>query len=480
MQRRPALILSHGVVLLTMICRGATVAAFQRHARSVSVVAGRQAVAPLPASVNAATPRPPRPVNSLARLQLSSSTASDDSIEPSTGERQQSSKSKRSPRRPWYSDPNLSRDKSRVVKVARASGGKKGRQVAATSDGARFALFLGREAYHISIEDDGGEGGGRSSASEPLFLTYEELKEALGEGLTEGAISEDPSSGTTLAWIGEKDGLDYWALRLPVPGDDEDDLVSDRLTETVRRRQDLPPSSPVSVSRCPLREVGDGLESASDAAVLATANGLLEFHATHAHCSRCGSITAPANAGRSRRCTNDECRTGVYPRIDAAAIMLVTSPCGDHALLGRKENWPRGRYSTLAGFAEVGETLEECCARETLEESGVAVDPASVEFVASQPWPFPRSLMVGFRAVAEGVRTGDADGASPVLPEIDFCEDEMEDVRWFHRDYVAEKLKVCEGSTALTYKPTEEEAEFHVPGKASLARLLILEWVADQ
>ncbi|OEU13924.1 hypothetical protein FRACYDRAFT_163975, partial [Fragilariopsis cylindrus CCMP1102] len=110
-----------------------------------------------------------------------------------------------------------------------------------------------------------------------------------------------------------------------------------------------------------------------------------------------------------------------YPRIDSATIMLVTSPCENYALLGRKKSWPAGRYSTLAGFTEVGETLEECCRRETFEESGVVVDPASVRFDASQPWPFPRSLML-------------SSPSQPLLPEIIVDTNEMEDIRWFAKE----------------------------------------------
>ncbi|KAL3933784.1 MAG: hypothetical protein SGARI_003627, partial [Bacillariaceae sp.] len=149
----------------------------------------------------------------------------------------------------------------------------------------------------------------------------------------------------------------------------------------------------------PLREFGDVLESNEEAGILATAQGLMEFHKSHPFCSLCGGATTPAKAGASRKCTS--CQRSVYPRLDVAAIMLVTSPCDQYALLGRKESWPAGRYSTLAGFCEVGETLEDCCRRETFEESGVVVDPSTVQFVASQPWPFPRSLMVGFCAQAE-------------------------------------------------------------------------------
>ena len=148
--------------------------------------------------------------------------------------------------------------------------------------------------------------------------------------------------------------------------------------------------------------------------------------------------------------------------------MLITSSCGQYALLRRKRQWPKGRYSTLAGFAEVGETLEECCIRETFEESGVSVDPSTVGFVASQPWPFPRSVMVGFQGSA--IKNGD-DG---ILPKINVDVNEMEDIQWFAKDYVKQRLSG--GSTALGFKPNKSEAEFHIPGKSSLARLLITSW----
>ena len=161
--------------------------------------------------------------------------------------------------------------------------------------------------------------------------------------------------------------------------------------------------------------------------------------------------------------------------------MLVTSPCDQYALLGRKQSWPSGRYSTLAGFCEVGETLEECCQRETFEESGVVVDPRSVVFAASQPWPFPRSLMVGFRAMAMmplSSAAASSSSSSSSLPEIIVDTNEMEDVRWFEKDFVKERLSLS-GSTALTFQPSEDEAEFHIPGKASLARYLITEWANE-
>lgn len=257
--------------------------------------------------------------------------------------------------------------------------------------------------------------------------------------------------------------MDYFAIDIPPSGVEESPgvLAGD------------------GIEASPVRNYGDRMPSRTHAALLASANGLLEFHRTHRFCSKCGSPTAQIKAGSARKCTNTSCRSSVYPRIDPAVIMLITSPCGEYALLGRNKRWPSGRYSTLAGFAEVGETLEECVARETHEEAGVAIDPASIRFVASQPWPFPRSMMVGFTgtALADDATTSEGGGG---LPNISVDPAELEDARWFSKEYVrANGLAEGRGSSALDFRPDEEEAEFHVPGPASLARLLITKWVTS-
>jgi NAD+ diphosphatase len=126
--------------------------------------------------------------------------------------------------------------------------------------------------------------------------------------------------------------------------------------------------------------------------------------------------------------------------------------------------------SIFAGFCEVGETLEQCCAREVQEESGVQVELDSIGFTCSQPWSFPRSLMAGFCGKAK------QDGNE--LPTIQVDEKEMQDVQWFHRDLVRERL---EGrSTALDFEPNALEREFHIPGPSSLARLLITQWANEK
>ncbi len=244
----------------------------------------------------------------------------------------------------------------------------------------------------------------------------------------------------------------------------------------------------IDISFIPLREFGDTIQSSKNAAICSLANGLTEFHKSHLFCSYCGSSTSIDKYGSSRNCCNSKRKCGgsciapsIYPRIDVASIMLITSSCENYVLLGRKKSWPKGRYSTLAGFLEMGETIEQCCIRETFEESGVKIDPNSVRFVKSQPWPFPRSLMVGYRAKAlfdHGHVDESDDDRSIMLPKINFDEKEMEDVKWFHKEFVSRHLEG--GSTALQYNPSSKEEKFHIPGKASLARYLIMSWALEQ
>ena len=164
-----------------------------------------------------------------------------------------------------------------------------------------------------------------------------------------------------------------------------------------------------------VRDVGATL-SDRDAGLYVAAVALANWHATHVRCPRCGQPTEPVQAGWVRRCTADGSEH--FPRTDPAVIVLVHDG-GDGCLLGRQPVWPPGRYSTLAGFVEPGESLEQAVAREVLEESGVVVD--DIVYRGSQPWPFPASLMLGFdaRAVGGEAKVGD---------------DELEDVRWFSRE----------------------------------------------
>jgi NAD+ diphosphatase len=156
------------------------------------------------------------------------------------------------------------------------------------------------------------------------------------------------------------------------------------------------------------------LLTGEEAGLLAYARALSIWRARQRYCGACGSPTVPQRAGHSMRCSREDCAQEFFPRLDPAIIVLVTD--GERALLGRQATWPPGRYSTIAGFVEPGESLEDAVAREVMEETGVPV--AGARYDSSQPWPFPASIMIGFRARA---RPG-----SPVR-----VNGELEDARWF-------------------------------------------------
>ena len=179
------------------------------------------------------------------------------------------------------------------------------------------------------------------------------------------------------------------------------------------------------------------LLSREEAGLAAYAAGVLNWHRSHPHCSRCGAATAMAEAGFLRACP--ACGAQHHPRTDPVVIMLVLD--GDRVLLGRQASWPAGRYSALAGFVEPGESLEEAVAREVHEEAGVEVRNA--RYIASQPWPFPSSLMLGFFA--------DYAGGEPHVRDA-----ELEDVRWFSRAELADTV---------------------LPPPLAIARRLIDEWL---
>ena len=160
-----------------------------------------------------------------------------------------------------------------------------------------------------------------------------------------------------------------------------------------------------------------------DAAISATAKAVFEWRRRHRYCSNCGQPSEVAEAGWKRICP--ACKGEHFPRTDPVVIMLPA--CGDRCLLGRAARFPPGWYSCLAGFMEPGESIEEACARELMEESGLKA--LSVRYHSAQPWPYPSSLMIGLIAeVAEGEATPD--------------ETELESVRWFTR---AETLALLAG-----------------------------------
>ncbi len=180
---------------------------------------------------------------------------------------------------------------------------------------------------------------------------------------------------------------------------------------------DLPPERSLSVPGAVYEELRALLPLLGEdqAQLLSYARALGVWRARHRHCGVCGAPTRPRSAGHVLACSDAACAAEFFPRIDPAIIVLVTD--GARALLGRQKSWPAGRYSALAGFVEPGESLEDAVVREVEEETGTRVE--RVRYFASQPWPFPASLMLGFHAQA---RQG------PVR-----LDGELEDARWFDR-----------------------------------------------
>lgn len=187
--------------------------------------------------------------------------------------------------------------------------------------------------------------------------------------------------------------------------------------------------------------------SRDDAPVFAAALSLARWHSRHAFCANCGGGTGIVRGGWSRRCP--QCDAEHYPRVDPVVIMLAEHD--GNLLLGRQPHYAPGRYSALAGFVEVGESIEDAVARELAEEAGIEV--TGVTYVASQPWPFPSSLMVGCTARAES-------------KELTIDRNELDDARWFTREEVRAAVD------------GQESAPFQPPPPHTIARTLLERWLA--
>ena len=196
-----------------------------------------------------------------------------------------------------------------------------------------------------------------------------------------------------------------------------------------------------------LRSVG-ALLSDRDAGLFTHAVALANWHGSHTHCPRCGTPTVPAPGGHLTTCPADG--TQHFPRVDPAVIMLVTDP-DDRCLLARNAMWPERRMSVLAGFVDPGESAEHAVIREVHEET--AIDVGQVEYLGSQPWPMPRSLMLGFRAVAVG---GQA---------ITVDEEEIAEARWFTRAELRAALDAGELAIAPTSSIARRLIEFWYGGE---------------
>lgn len=211
--------------------------------------------------------------------------------------------------------------------------------------------------------------------------------------------------------------------------------------------QQLHPATPQDHHFIELRQVMVQL-SPLHAEIAATARGMFEWHRSHRFCPRCAGKLVPTHSGWQQQCQS--CQGMQFPRSDAVVIMLVTH--GNDVLLGRSHGWPEGMYSLLAGFIEPGETVEAAVRREVFEEAGVRV--GQVGYLASQPWPFPASLMLGFHAEATS-------------REIKIDPAEIEDAIWISREELIEVFAGCH--------PKVRGAR-----KGAIAHFLMQAWLADQ
>ena len=191
-----------------------------------------------------------------------------------------------------------------------------------------------------------------------------------------------------------------------------------------------------------LRYLGSSLP-ADEANLVAQARALVLWHQAQKYCGRCGAPSRAESGGNTRLCIGEDCGVRIFPRVDPAIIVLVSDR--HRCLLGRQSGWPDGRYSTIAGFVEPGESLEDAVQREVLEETNIEVH--DIEYHSSQPWPFPSSLMLGFtaRALTDSIKLNDG---------------ELEDARWFTRK--------------------ELESGFpKLPPRLSIARRLVDDWLNE-
>ncbi len=201
-----------------------------------------------------------------------------------------------------------------------------------------------------------------------------------------------------------------------------------------------------------LRSIGTDLPP-PEAAIVAEAKALLDWHGAHRRCARCGGETAPASGGWRRAC--GACGADHFPRTDPVTIMLATRRGADgveRVIIGRQPNWPERMHSLLAGYVEPGETLEEAARRETIEEAGVAVGRAG--YLTCQPWPFPSTLMIGMWVDVL------SDALTPDREELESC-------RWATKAEVREAL-------------AGRHPEFDAPRRDAIARTLLRAWAEDR
>lgn len=203
-----------------------------------------------------------------------------------------------------------------------------------------------------------------------------------------------------------------------------------------------------------LRSIGDRLDE-TQLSILTAALAILNWHANASFSALDGAATTPSSAGWSRTSTSNGHEE--FPRTDPAVICLVHDGA-DRVLLARAPAWPERRFSVLAGFVEAGESLETCVLREIKEEVGVTV--SDITYLGSQPWPFPRSVMIGFSAVAD-----------PEVP-LQFLDGEIAEAHWFERSEVRAALELGDWAT-------DSESRLLLPGSISIARGMLEAWAAS-
>jgi NAD+ diphosphatase len=284
-------------------------------------------------------------------------------------------------------------------------------------------------SQNLVVEIEGGEPRAAVLGLEAIgsllgALAQAEVEERLGRGefVFLGVVDERPHFALDLS--GHEEPLE--ALRSPA-------LAAAGIAEAGVRFADL-------------RQLAGRL-AREEGSLLALARAMVFWHSRHRFCGECGAPTQSEEAGHMRRCTDAACKAMHFPRTDPAVIMLVTD--GERALLGRNKNFIPGMYSTLAGFVEPGESLEDAVAREVLEETAIKV--GAVHYHSSQPWPFPANIMLGFYAEATS-------------RDITVDTGELEDARWFERDWL---------------RSHADDETFRMPRRDSIARRLIGDWLAD-
>jgi NAD+ diphosphatase len=268
---------------------------------------------------------------------------------------------------------------------------------------------------------------------QPVYLPHGEAKILL-------------DSGGVCAFLGEHGATAYFSIELP----DEEDATA-KLVASGAQFRDLRRAMSIL----------NGL----DAEVLAHAKALFDWHASHRYCGSCGAPTITKEGGHLLVCSNPHCEKEHFPRTDPAIITVVTN--GDRCLLGRHASWPEGNYSTLAGFVEPGETLESAVAREVFEETGIRIKNST--YRASQPWPFPCSIMLGFASQAEDGKEGE---------EITVDQHELSEAHWFTRDQIktglADKTLGLPPNPSIAYRLIEEW--YDSAGQGTLAEIFQSNW----